>query len=206
MKTNRNVPDEEIFTRVRNGLSAFVPLSDEAWKSFTDQARIRRLKKKEHFLKSGEICLQLGIIYEGYVRHYYLVEGKEVTNDFNFEGMVTGAYHSFIHQTPSRFGVVAMEDTTLIVFRRDHWLLLLGRYPDWQKVSHMLLERIFHRKQLREESFLLDTPEQRYRAIIEKAPYMINRVQIQYLASYLGITSETLSRIRANIRVTARGE
>ena len=189
--------DEAAFDKLKELLAPIGSVSENDWLLFRNGARVKHLPKKEHFLNSGEVCKHLGFIIKGYVRHYYVVEGKDVTNDFNFEGMVTGAYHSFITRTPARFNVVAMEDAVLIVFTLEHWLQLKERSSQWQNLGHTLLEKIFHRKQLREESFLLDTAEQRYRTMLEQNPSMLQRIPLQYLASYLGMTSETLSRIRA---------
>src|SRR5690349_4790438 len=98
----------EALTKARSYLSKIVNFSDEEWDAFSREAKVKTLRKKDHFLRQGEICTQCAIIVQGYVRHYYLVDGREVSNDFNFESMATGAYHSFITRMPARFNIVAM--------------------------------------------------------------------------------------------------
>lgn len=191
--------EEQAFEKAYRFLNGITPPGNDAWEMFRLHARYKTLRRREHFLRQDEVCRHLGIITEGYVRHYYLVDGEEVTNDFNFENMITGGYHSFSTGERARFNVVAMEDTTLIIFSYELLLRLYDRFPAWQTLGRLLLERIFNRKQLREESFLLDSAEDRYRKILQTQPEMLQRVPLQYLASYLGVKPETLSRIRARI-------
>src|SRR3712207_33723 len=127
--------EAELFQRARRQYSTLVPFTDQEWFAFRERAQVRHLPKKEHFLRQGAICMQCAYIAQGYVRHYYLIDGKEVTNDFNFEGMSTGGYHSFISQTPARFNIVAMENTILLTFTRETLLLLYEQYPAWQKLG-----------------------------------------------------------------------
>ncbi|QHT67711.1 Crp/Fnr family transcriptional regulator [Rhodocytophaga rosea] len=187
----------QALAKARSYLDKIVPLSDEEWEAFASEAKVKTLQKKEHFLRQGEICTQCAIIIQGYVRHYYLVDGREVSNDFNFESMATGAYHSYMAILPARFNIVSMEPVTLVCFSRSLLLHLFDQYPKWQKIGRIMIEGMFNRKTLREESFLLDSPEIRYRNLLEKYPQMLQRVPLLHIASYLGITPETLSRIRS---------
>ncbi|RDC65524.1 Crp/Fnr family transcriptional regulator [Adhaeribacter pallidiroseus] len=187
---------DEIYSRARASYTTLVVFTDAEWHAFQQQTQIRYLARKEHFLRQGSVCTHCAYVAQGYVRHYYLVDGKEVTNDFNFENMATGGYQSLMTQTPVRFNIVAMEPTTLITFTRPTLLDLFEHYPNWQKLGRLMMEGMFNRKTLREESFLLDTPEERYQQLIIRQPFILQRVPLVYIASYLGITPETLSRIR----------
>lgn len=172
-----------------------VALEEGAWEKLQQSITFKHLKRKEHFLRQGELARHIGLITQGYARLYYLQDGKEITKDFNFENFFCGSYASFSLQQPSRFNVVAMEDLTLILLNREIFRLF-DLYPGLQKFGRLMIERMFIRKELRESSFLLDSAEERYRELRAQFPGIELRVPQKYLASYLGITPETLSRIR----------
>ncbi len=139
----------------------------------------------------------MAFIAKGYVRFYFLVEDEEVTKEFNFENTFCGSYASFITGSPSRFNVKAMEDLSLLIFDRPHLLQLVEQYPAWAKFLLFSVENLFVRKENREASFLLDTPEEKYKKLLFENKEMLRRVPLKYIASYLGLSAETLSRIRA---------
>ncbi|WP_276373252.1 Crp/Fnr family transcriptional regulator [Chryseolinea sp. H1M3-3] len=175
-----------------------VPLEDEAWEDLQKIISLKDLKKKQHFLRQGEICRQLGFIVCGYVRLYYLKDGEEITKDFNFENSFCGSYASFSLGQPSRFNVIAMEKVKLYAIGRDELFRLFDKYSSLQKLGRLSMEHMFIRKEMRESSFLLDSAEQRYKDLLSQYPQIQQRVPLKYLASYLGMTAETLSRIRGN--------
>jgi CRP-like cAMP-binding protein len=158
----------------------------------------KHYKKKEYFLREGQVCKHLGLIAKGYVRLFYVVDGEEITKDFNFEHFICGSYASFSLQQPSRFNIIAMEDLEVYLMGRDDLYRLFDEYPNIQKLGRLQIERMFIRKELREASFLLDNAEQRYNNLFQNEPEMVRRVPLKYLASYLGVTAETLSRVRSS--------
>jgi CRP-like cAMP-binding protein len=185
-------------------ISQQVDMTDEAWADLQSILVPRQLRKKEHFLRQDEHCKYLGFITRGYVRLYYLVDAGgagggvvEVTKDFNFEQQFCGSYASFSLQQPSRFNIVAMEPVSLYLLGRDSLYRLMDKHPAIQKLVRLQMERMFIYKELRETSFLLDSPEQRYRQLLAHMPGILQRVPLKYIASYLGMSPETLSRIRA---------
>lgn len=183
---------------LRSFIEQRVRLEEGAWESFEKALSLRRLKKKELFLREGQICRQLGFITKGYVRLFYMLNGEEVTKDFNFENFFCGSYASFSLQQPSRFNVVAMENVELYTVGRDDLFKLFDDYASLQKLGRLLMEVMFIRKELREASFLLDSAEQRYAELLAQNDQILQRVPLKYLASYLGMSAETLSRIRSH--------
>jgi CRP-like cAMP-binding protein len=174
-----------------------VRLEPGAWTDFEKIISLKHLKKNEHFLAQDECCKRIGFIVKGYVRVYFLANGEDITKDFNFENSFCGSYASFSLQTASRFNVIAMEDVTLYTLGREELFRLFDRYPSLQKIGRLSMEHMFIRKEQREASFLLDSAKERYEELITQYPWCVQRVPLKYLASYLGIRAETLSRIRA---------
>lgn len=174
-----------------------VSLSEVEWSEFEKLLQTKHVGKKDHFLQEGQLCKQIGFIVSGYVRLYYMKDDEEITKDFNFENMFCGSYASFSMQQPSLFNIVAMEDLELITFGRDHLYRMAEKYVSIERLLRKNMEFMFIRKELREASFLLDDAQERYRKLLKDEPDMIQRVPLKYLASYLGISAETLSRVRA---------
>jgi CRP-like cAMP-binding protein len=172
-------------------------LDDETWKISRPLFKLKTLAKKEYFLKQGEICRYVGFVNQGFTRLFYDLIDGEVTKDFNTEGSFCGSYASFISGVPSHFNVIAMEPTELLIINRENLLQLTDSYMAWQKFLRIAMEQQFIRKENREALFLTATPEDRYTDLVKNHPDWINRIPLKYLASYLGLTAETVSRIRA---------
>lgn len=181
----------------REEVEKHVKLSDKEWSVFQKILIPKQLKKHDLFLEQGKVCRYMAFINKGYVRFYFLLEGEEITKEFSFENSFCGSYTSFITGNPSRFNVKAMEDLNLLLFTRAHLLDLVDKYPVWAKFLLFSVENLFVRKENREASFLLDTPEVKYARLLEEHKEMLQRVPLKYIASYLGISAETLSRVRA---------
>lgn len=181
----------------RKGVEKIVRINDAEWAAFEGILKPRQLKKNELFLEQGQVCRHMACIAAGYVRFYFVVDGEEITKEFSFEGSFCGSYASFISGTPSRFNVKAMEDLSLLVFTRPQLLELVDRYPAWGKFALFSVENLFVRKENREASFLLDSPDEKYEKLLGENKQMLQRVPLKYIASYLGLSAETLSRIRA---------
>jgi CRP-like cAMP-binding protein len=180
-------------------ISGLVEPTAEEWQALESGIRPVILQKKQHFLREGEICTRYGFILKGCVRLYFLVDGEEICKDLLFENTFTGSLASFTLQKPALFNIAAIEETRLMQIYRNDLLELFEKYPCWQKLGRLMAEGLAIRKEMREISFLKDSPEQRYIKLLEEQPMVLQRVPLHYIASYLGMQPETLSRIRNKI-------
>jgi CRP-like cAMP-binding protein len=160
----------------------------------------RVLAKHEHFLREGEVCRTMALLEKGSVRLYYAVDGREICKDFLFQNAVVGSFASFFTQQPSALNVAAMEETSLLEIAYADVMYLYDHYPAWQKLARLIAQEQFVRDERREASLLKDPPEVRYRNLVEEHPKVFKKVPLQYIASYLGITPETLSRYRNKVK------
>ena len=183
--------------KFREQVEKLVRINDQEWEDFQRILQPKQLKRNELFLEQGRVCRHMAFILKGYVRFYFLTGDFEITKEFSFENSFCGSYTSFITGKPSRFNVKAMEDVSLLLFTREHLLKMVDKYPAFSKFLLLSVENLFVRKENREASFLLDSPEEKYENLLKEHKEMIQRVPLKYIASYLGISAETLSRVRA---------
>ncbi|ACU63544.1 putative transcriptional regulator, Crp/Fnr family [Chitinophaga pinensis DSM 2588] len=159
----------------------------------------RYLKKKEHLLQEGEICRHSGFVVKGCLRTYRVdEEGKEHTLKFVIENWWAYEPESYSNGTPSAFNIQALEDTELILCLKDDFQYLLERIPNLRVLTEKLQSNSFNASQQRIYHQIGHSPEERYKSFIAEYPDIFNRVPLHMLASYLGMSRETITRIRAH--------
>jgi len=179
--------------RLRQMLSAIHPLTDAQWQLFRTQLRVRHLEKNSYFLRAGDISCDLAFICSGLMRMYYLTpQGVEFNRSFALENHFYGAYRSALLQEPAMFSIQALEPTELLLFDYQ----FINQDPLWQPFAYVFAQQLLLVKEKREAQFLLLTPEQRYQAFLEDYPTLASRLSDRHIASYLGITAVSLSRIK----------
>lgn len=177
-------------------ITRWIEPNEEEWNAFVSGCRLRTLVKDEFFLREGEHCRKLGFIIKGGMRMFYSVREEERSKDFQFEGQFTGSLHSLLTKNSSRFSVVALENTQLFEINQEHLLSLFDRYKVWERFGRLYMEQAFLYKEHREASLLFDSSATRYEKLMKEFPLYLQRIPQKYIASYLGIAPESLSRLR----------
>jgi CRP-like cAMP-binding protein len=147
-------------------------------------------------LKEGDIVQKMFFIRQGCLRLWFNHQGKDITVQFFFEGAAATSLESFLHREPSPFSIETIEPCRIgVLLKSDfHRLLEDPAFKDW--FYQTALEKLFvHSKRLL--SMVRDKPEERYRRLLDEEPRLPQRVPQHYIASYLGITPVSLSRIRS---------
>ena len=157
------------------------------------------LKKGEYFIKAGAVKDKLALVTKGCLRYYYLKDGEEITGEFWQEGEMAGSFDSSILQQPSRLFIEAIEDTSFLKLSYSDIKGLTEKFPILNQVIIRLLEKFIVESQLRIASYIMETPEERYLRLREEMPRIEDRVHQKYIASFVGVTPVTLSRIRARL-------
>jgi len=184
------------FSALRNYVSRFITFTEEEWRVHQSMLARRFLKKGEFILRGGEICNHVTFLNKGFVRVYNIVNEEELTANFGFEGNYVTDYTSFVSRKPSLDYIVAMEDLEILQLSYPDMQAAFEKYPVWQKFGRLIAEYILIFATERSRSFLFLTPEERYLKLMKDRPKVIANVPLKYIASYLGITPEALSRIR----------
>jgi CRP-like cAMP-binding protein len=185
---------------IENFIRSLVNFSDEDIKKFLEKAVIREVKKKTILLKEGDVSQEVFFIMKGCIRLFYIKDGDEISECFFTEGILGGAHDSFISQTPSRNWLETIEDSTLLTLSYTNLQLLYSEIPKMNELVRKVMEERFVYLQQLFTSHILDTPEQRYEKLVRERPDLINRVPQHQLATFLGITKVSLSRIRTRTK------
>lgn len=158
--------------------------------------KLQTLKKGEFLLKSNFQCESLSFVQYGFLRMFVTVEEKEVTQWISTKGYFSVDLSSFIFGTPSRWNIQALTDTELYTISVEDYNLIADLVPKWTELEKLFIVRCFTILEDRIFSHLSMTAEERYDFFFEHNRELFNQVPLQYIASMLGMTPETFSRIR----------
>ncbi len=154
------------------------------------------IPSKTLLLEEGKIARKLYLVRKGCLRLFFYNEGKDITFQFFFEGDFVASFDSLYKRTPSLFYLESIEPTEVMVVRRDDFFNFLENN---QAMRHLFEEKLIDRFHVYQQLFLSrikNSPQQRYEELLREHPNIIKRVPQHYIASYLGMTPVSLSRIR----------
>jgi CRP-like cAMP-binding protein len=191
---------------MQNGLTALqvfmlqmVKLDAAAWDDMQNRLQPRTYKRKQLFIAEGKVCREIAFICKGSFRCYKIIDGVEVTTFFSFEHNWVSAYASFLRQSPSFISIDAMEDAEVLVLTYNDLQYLYNHYVSFEKFGRLMAEYLVGCYDDRMLSLLLKTPEERYLKTLTENSLYFERVPQHYIASYLGVAPESLSRIRKRV-------
>ena len=164
--------------------------------SLSEVAEEKTISKGEFLIKEGDIERNLYRIETGAVRVFYLSEHEEHTIRLGYEGSFITSLSSFIKGTPSEFYIDALRKTTLKVISKDSLLKLVNESTESMQQYIALLETMMVQQIEREVDLLITSPTERLKRVLDRSPNLFQEVPLKYIASYLRMTPETLSRIR----------
>ncbi len=166
---------------------------------FLKGLRIRCFEKGELILEAGKTERYLSVVLEGLTRHYLIRNGEDKSFDFSFKNEFNSSYASFVQQQPSQFYIEAIEPTLLASFSYEFLNTLYEKYPASNRFGRIAIEDYFVLREKRELSLLTENATERYKKLLEEQPNYVQQIPLKYLASYLNIKPESLSRIRKQI-------
>ena len=176
-------------------------LSEEAAQKLASILIRTELKKGALFLSEGEVCTQLGYVYKGMVRQFYFKNKKELTEHFASEDNIFICIESFLRQRPANLLVEALENTVLYGIPHDPLLALCAEDYEIEVMYRRLLENSLILSQRKADFLRFETANERYARLLKEHPEIVQRAPLSHIASYLLMTPETLSRVRANMQL-----
>ncbi|WP_437983260.1 Crp/Fnr family transcriptional regulator [Sorangium sp. So ce117] len=189
---------EGSFAAVRELLAGYARVPEEEIRYFLGLTRRVRFERGELMTRAGERPRDFGLVLSGLVRKFYVTpRGRDVTRGFAMEGELVGAYAALLSKCASQLSVQALEDSSVLVVEFEAFERLYDRHPSWSTLGRRVAEALFVEREQRAAELLTLSAEQRYEALLARSPALAERVPQYQIASYLGITPVSLSRIRA---------
>lgn len=175
-------------------------LSKEEAELINKNVVVKTFKTKDFFLKSGERSNEVGFIISGVIRYFfYDHQGNEVTSFFMCENEFTGSISSFFEYTPSSGSLQAECDCEMIIISRTSWELFSNEILHWETTFQKIINEVLIRKTSFQRSLINSDAKSIYLKFLNSYPTIAQRVPLNHIASFLGITKSSLSRIRRAI-------
>lgn len=185
---------------VHDFFRSFNLFSEREIEEFLQLFELRKVNKNDYFIHEGERCREVAFIKSGIFRSFYLSDdGKDMTYCFRFPNTLMAAYSSFISGSLSKENMQAINDAELLVLKKESMDTIVQDNLNWTKFLKIIAEQEYLELENRFFQLQRDSASQRYAALLENYPDYIQKIPLQYLASYLGITQRHLSRIRKEI-------
>jgi CRP-like cAMP-binding protein len=188
-----------MFQTLYQYIQPFVSFTESEKQTLESAFTFRQVPKKFKLAEEGKIAKELYFILKGLVRLYYTKDGEEITGYIFKENLFASSYDSFLRQVPSIQTLETLDECDLLVISHKRLQQLYDELPKMHIVARKVAEQRFINAQLMLSSFILDSPEERYRKFEEQQGDLLLRIPHHIIASYLGITPVSLSRIRKRL-------
>jgi CRP/FNR family transcriptional regulator, anaerobic regulatory protein len=185
--------------QIIQSIKSIVSLSKAEEESFAQILEVKQFKKKDFLLQEGQVCDKISFINSGCMRAFYNVEAVENTVQFFFADSWYTDYASFILGSPAVENMKALEPSEVVQFKKTDLYKLYDQYPVFDRVGRVMAENAFISISKLNQMLTNEEPEQRYLNLLKQRPELVEKIPQHYIASYLGIQPESLSRIRKRI-------
>ncbi len=179
-------------------IAKYIPLSEAEKSAVVALDIFRTFKKGAVLLKEGQYSSEGYFVLKGCVRIFYIVDGEEKTTGFytEMEGITPNCV---VSKQPSKYFISCIEDSIVTVSNLGMEVEIFEKFPKFEKLCRILSEQLLAKTQISFDEFKTSSPEQRYLNLLQNRPDLLQRVPQHQLASYLGITPQSLSRLRTRI-------
>ncbi|ASK29813.1 Crp/Fnr family transcriptional regulator [Chryseobacterium sp. T16E-39] len=175
-------------------------VDQEHFDEFYSLLKDTQLLKSDFFLKQGDKCKYLGFIKSGTIRCFYINDqGREINFGFYFENEFFTDYESILCDTVSNMNIQAIGNCEILLLSKEDLQGLYEKDAYWQKFGRVMTEKIYLDAKKRIDDLICYSPENRYLNLIKREPFLVQKIAQKHIASYLGVTEQSLSRIRSRI-------
>lgn len=189
-----------MFDLILQNISKHIHLTGEETVRFTSMLKIKSLRKRQYLLQAGDVCRFENFVSRGLVRAYTIDEkGAEHIIMLAAEDWWISDLFSFLSDTPSTMHIDALEDSEIISIEKADLEKLYDEIPKFERLMRIMFQKAFVAQQQRILASISQSAEERYTSFINKYPSLEQRIPQTQIASYLGITPETLSRVRKQL-------
>lgn len=186
--------------KLKEFLQTISPISDEEFDNSKHSFLEVHLKKGDFFVQQGKISRQIAYINKGALRTFYLNnKAEEITSCFCTENNLTTSYKSFILQEPSLLSIQALEYTVLFVIEYDKLQKLYSTSIAWQNIGRRIAEKEYFIMEQYASVLNNESAKEKYLRLLNEQPAVLQKASVEDIATYLGVTRRTLSRIRQEI-------
>ncbi|WP_313640161.1 Crp/Fnr family transcriptional regulator [Paenibacillus sp.] len=181
-------------------LARFTTLNEEEQQAIVEEILVQEYKKGTVLLRQGDVPTKCYFVLKGCVRQYSINEaGKEATSNFYTEEQAISIFNSHKQDKSSEYTFTCLEDSVLVVGDLAIEEDMYNKYGQLESMTRKMIEEKFGQVQDEYAAFIASTPEERFKSLLTNRPHLIDRVPQHQLASYLGITPESLSRIKKRV-------
>ncbi len=183
-------------TQLEQYINSNFSVTDEEVSKIASLFQPDTLRKGDFYTKSGEACDKLSFVQSGFLRSYETLEDKDITQWIFSKGYFTGDMPSLTLNVPSRWSIQALTDIELFTIQKSDYNKIVETVPRWPEIEKHFLISCFRMMENRIFAHLSMSAEERYAFFYEHNKELFNQVPLQYIASMLGMTPETFSRVR----------
>ncbi len=192
--------DENGIAQLRAVLNRLAAIPDAQMNALEALLSSAFYHKNEYFVKAGECQPHIGFVVDGLFRLFYTDrKGKEYTKNFFASNHFAAPYSALLQGKPSNLYIQALEDSKVLLIDNTEWLKFADTHPCWQIAFRKITEQAYLQKEKRESDLLLYDAETRYIRFKNEFPNWIGRIKQHHIASYLGMSPETLSRVKKQL-------